>query len=328
MPRKKTIFILIFLVLLIVILLSVNFIYEKNGRIEEPKILWNGKQLSCANYSCNQLSSGNRKYQAYNPCLVQCGNDYKKYNDEQFNVIVPAGYELLAKKNLQDMENCFPLLENTLGVLPKYNELFITFILSDENKDFASPEASAVYYYRTKKSLDGDLKREESGRGVQINVDICNNAHELAHIFTGELHLPHWASEGIATYAAQKNSSTKLVCYDEGWKIGGSHSQTQIVKSYSDLNKSWGSKEVNGQNNWYNTAACVFVSLEQKYGADKIVQILKIFEKYALTHEPDVKIGEGLDQFSSKVFLEQGIAAVLGEEARQELEGMFKVGAY
>ncbi|MEK7159723.1 MAG: hypothetical protein AAB766_04465 [Patescibacteria group bacterium] len=323
MKHKKLIFLIIFLALLVGVLFFVNFIYEKPGQIEEPGTGWKGKQLSCANYSCNQLNSGNRNYQAYNPCLVQCAQEYKKYNDGQFNVIVPVGYEALAKKNLADMKNCFPLLEKTLGMTPYYDQLYLTFVLGDENKDFASPEASSVYYYRTKKSLDSELKRDETGRGSEVGADICNNGHELTHIFTGQLNLPHWASEGIATYAAMKNSSTKLVCYDEGWKLSGSYAQTQIVKSYADLNKSWNSKEVNAQNNWYNTAACVFVRLEQKYGADKVIQLLKTFEKYATTHEPDMKIGDGLDRFSSKVFIESGIIEVLGDKAKLELKTIF-----
>ena len=321
--RKKTIFFIIFFALLVGVLVFVNFIYNQSGRLDENIVSWSGESLSCANYSCSQLNLDNRNYQAYHPCLVQCGKEYEKYNDGQFNVIVPVGYGAIAKKNLMDMKNCFPLLKKTLGVLPKYNELFITFILSDENKDFASPEASGVYYYRTKKSIDSDLKRDETGRGVEVGVNVCNNAHELTHIFTGQLNLPHWASEGIATYAAMKNSSTKLVCYEEGWKFSGSHAQTQIIKSYSDLNKSWNSKEPSAQNNWYNTAGCVFERLAQKYGEEMIVQVLQTFEKYAVNHEPDVKIGEGLDQFSSKIFIEQGIAAVMGEEAKKELKLIF-----
>ncbi len=307
---------------------------EENAPEENTEFFWSGEDLSCAKFSCSnaEKSAGksNREFPVYHPCLVNCSNGYQIFESGQFAVVVPTGYELLAEEHLSDLQYCFPLLKEQLGLVPFYNKVYVVFPLAQESKAYAATSFSSIYYYRTKDQLDSAIrsikKRADGGLTAAVGSDKCMNAHEFTHIFTGELHLPRWANEGIAIYVTTQIPDVKdkpSYCASDGLRFKSVKGENFIP--YSDLSKSIGEVEESNEHYLYETASCVFDYIAKNYGQDKIKLIIKKFAEYAANNEPDEKIGKGLDRFSSKVFIEEGIVPVVGEEIKTDLDKMFNL---
>jgi hypothetical protein len=300
---------------------------------EDSSINWSGEELSCAEFSCSDAGSGDRKSVPYHPCLVKCSDGYQISESGQFAVIVPTGYELLAEKHLDDLQYCFPLLKEQLGLVPFYNKVYVVFPLAKESKSYAATSTSSIYYYRTEDQLDSVLrsfkKRSDEGLDFGVGSDSCLNAHEFTHIFTGELHLPRWANEGIATYMTTQMPDVKgkpNYCADDGlrWKT----LKEEKFVPYFDLSKSLGAVtpvDETNENYLYETASCVFDYIAKNYGQDKIKLIMQKFAEYAANHEPDEIIGKDMNRFSSGVFIEEGIVPIIGEDAKVWLKKMFNL---
>ncbi|OGJ42010.1 hypothetical protein A3I58_01575 [Candidatus Peregrinibacteria bacterium RIFCSPLOWO2_02_FULL_39_10] len=313
--------------------------FLKNDVVDEPVVkedvdaTWSGEELSCVEFSCSNLESSNDRISVvYHPCLVKCSNGYKISESGQFAVIVPTGYELLAEKHLDDLQYCFPLLKEQLGLVPFYNKVYVVFPLADESKSYASTSTSSIYYYRTKDQLDSAQKsfkkRSDEGLNFGVGPDSCINAHEFTHIFTGELHLPRWANEGIAEYMITQMPDVKdkpSYCADD--VLHFKSLKDEKFEPYSDLSKSFGVPDVDESNEdyLYETGACVFDYISEKYGQDKIKLIMQRFAEYAANHEPDEIIGKDMNRFSSKIFIREGIVPVIGEDAKVWLKKMFNL---
>ncbi|MFA4891718.1 MAG: hypothetical protein WC604_05245 [Candidatus Gracilibacteria bacterium] len=318
MSGKSRIFVGI--VVAAILFLAVFVLLSQFWNEEVTELLWSGEELSCVEFSCSDSGSGDRKSVPYHPCLVQCSDGYEMFESGQFAVIVPTGYELLAEKHLEDLQYCFPLLKEQLGLVPFYNKVYVVFPLAEESKSYASTSSSSIYYYHTKDQLDSlqksFRKRTDEGLNSGVGPDSCTNAHELTHIFTGELHLPRWANEGIATYVAAQAPD---YCEDDGLHF------KSFFAPYSDLSKSLGDVEESNEHYLYETGACVFDYIAKNYGQDKIKLIMQKFAEYAATHQPDEIIGKGMNRFSSGVFIEEGIVPVVGEGVKAVLEKMFSL---
>lgn len=318
---KKAIIIVLTLAAVIAALYALRFylfLEKDNLRLKV------GNQFDCSQYSCAQLEEPGTRLKEYHYCLVDCGKSYIKVEDENFAVIVPAGYELLAKSHLQDLKNCEPLLAGFLGITPDDEIQLITFVKNNEFEAYASAEGSGVFYYKTEHALQSELKRLKNGVGIGVSEGRCLNAHELTHIYTKRLKLPHWANEGLATYVEWKFSGQKqpVECLSDGWRYVQSKNNGTVL--YSDLNKSWGSNDDSAQMNWYNSASCVFDFIVKKFDPSAVGGVLTHFDSVAAKLVPDEKIGQGMDRFSTKTFLEKAIAPVLGEAIEKELKNKFK----
>ena len=304
---------------------------EDDVVVEASAPSWSGEESSCAEFSCSNLESGDRKSVPYHPCLVKCSDGYQMFESGQFAVIVPTGYELLAQEHLKDLQYCFPLLKEQLGLTPFYNKVYVVFPLAQDSKSYAATSASSIYYYRTKDQLDSALrsikKRADGGLTSAVGPDKCMNAHEFTHIFTGELHLPRWANEGIATYATTQMPDVKeksSYCADDGLRFKSSSGEK--FAPYSDLSKSLGAVvDETNEDNLYETGSCVFDYIAKNYGHDKIKLIMQKFAEYTANHEPDEIIGKDMNRFSSKVFIEEGIVPIVGEDVKVWLKKMFNL---
>lgn len=292
--------------------------------VTKARVEKNGEQLDCSRYSCEQLKAQGTRLTEYQYCLVDCGKSYIKVEDGNFVVIAPAGYEMLAKAHLQDLENCEPLLTGFLGITPDEEILAITFVKGEKTAAYAGAEGSGVFYYKTESALQSELKRIKSGAGIGVKEGHCLNAHELAHIYTNRLKLPHWANEGLATYVEWKFAGTgqQVECLSDGWR----HTQgkNNKIALYSDLNKSWSGGD-SAQNDWYNSAACVFDFIVKKFDASAVGGVLIYFDGVAAKSVPDEKIGLGMERFSTKTFFEKAIAPVLGQSVVNELKEKFEL---
>lgn len=319
---KKAIIVFLVLAVVIGILYAVRFYLYSN--YISPRLEVGGSQFDCSQYSCDQLKEPGTRLKEYNYCLVDCRKSYIKIEDGNFVVIAPAGYELLAEAHLQDLENCEPLLTGFLGITPDEEMLLITFVKAEKTAAYASGAGSGIFYYKTEQALQSELKRLKSGAGIGIQEGRCLNAHELTHIYSDRLKLPHWANEGLATYGEWRFTWTAqpVVCLDVGWK----HlwEEDDKIVPYSDLNKSWGAGDA-GQIKWYNSAACVFDFIVKKFDASAVGGVLTYFDGVADELVPDEKIGAGLDRFSTKTFIEKALAPVLGEKIKNELLAKFNL---
>lgn len=302
---------------LIVILIAViagTFYFQKplsrqKKEVVKKEIEWVGESYPCQKYSCEDLDDRTTRTQEYFYCLLDCpqAKSYQKIEDGQLVSIAPSGYDTVNQFYLDDLKICFPELKNVLGITPYYDKLVNHLVLVEDGADLLPDMANEEgAFLRHEKSW---FEREGKSLAGKV-AEVCTNGHELAHVFTTHLNLPHWASEGIAEYAAWKSrgeTSVSIEC-----RANGLVGYDQKLISYSDLGQTWDSRIPSSQTQWYNSAACIFDLISQKYGKEKISEILQNFEEYSSKN-------------STSVFIENGLVPILGEQIKNELKDRFRI---
>lgn len=289
MPKK---FIVYLILIALIVGAAVYFFSQLDDGVQQTEdnttvSSWVGKPYPCEKYSCADLDVPEKRVKEYFYCLLDCpqAKKYKKFEDGQLASVALVNYDLVGQAQLNDLKICFPKLKSLLGVMPFYDKLISYQVLVSDGADILPDMANEEgAFLRHEKSWFDREEETLAGSGApagyfgDTNTAKCSNAHELTHVFTAHLDLPHWMSEGIAEYAVWQIGEPPthpIECRDNGW-FG--YDVWEIRKNklfaYSDMNQAWSSRETGAQMKWYNSAACVFDYIAKTYGQNKIKDVL------------------------------------------------------
>lgn len=225
----------------------------------------------------------------------------------RFSVIVPKGYELLAEKNLEDLQHCYPLIKEFLGIEPFHKKTYLKIEISTTGENRGFSDMVGINYLRSPENIDMDLKEVQTNNSegflYRSSLDYCANTHEFVHVFVGHLQLlPDWANEGIAEYTQkhiQNGSKDHFECRDDGWygkDFWGDNKEKQFP--FSDLDTEL------YENGGYRTALCFWEFVDTNYGRESIPKIFQLFDR---------RIQENTFRGN---FVDEILVPVLGEEIR------------
>jgi len=199
------------------------------------------------------------------------------YKDGTLTSVVPIGYELLGKKTLEDLKNCWNLIPKWLGITPYYNGAIVKWYISKNgNQPGLYATKGLILYGLSKDTLDANLKattnNDPNNFFYNSSPTYCSNAHEFTHLVVDKHSLPKWANEGIAVYSQdinQNDGSPRLDCREDGiFQKDWWTDDKEKLFPYSDLTKVYDPSSDSGTAIWYNSAGCFWKMFNQKYGTN------------------------------------------------------------
>ena len=235
-------------------------------------------------------SAPSDQLQRYRDCLAR-GNDHRNCVIEVpyhpiadagevmkvsngYLVIGPARYSEVLSYLLADNALCTPRLEEWLGIdgpTPVSHRLVVT---DDYSGGYAVP---FVQVYSVGSGVGWDEFAADEGPWRQPHLEgICSNAHELTHLILGEVPMPGWLNEGLATYMQDSGRSgygrsQPVECREHGW-YGRDFDGVVREVPFQDLMIY--DPDVHGIY-YYYTAMCFWEYLEDQYGTGAIQEILR-----------------------------------------------------
>jgi hypothetical protein len=193
---------------------------------------------------------------------------------ENVKVLVPEGYEDVAKAHVEDLITCQPLLSDFFGgvAFPK-DELLMKIYVSTDDSNRGSHLSGKIIYRRSQVNIDIDLQMvlTNSPEGFLYNSgsDYCANTHELTHAFFSESPIPSFGDEGLAQFTQKHNQGDiydNLDCQSDGYY---SYDEWNI---YSDMSP----ENILD----YNTAMCFIEELVNTYGWSDFYAMLARLDMY------------------------------------------------
>jgi len=195
-----------------------------------------------------------------------------------FIVIVPAAYEALANYQLIDNQICAAALESYLGIsMPQ--PVVERGVISDYSGGYAGSQGG-IFTSGQASTFDLFLTNLPDSWRYALNGQ-CANAHELTHLFLGDVPMPGWLNEGLATITqttARTNyyNDLNIDCRDAGWYGMDFYGTVQEVP-YQNLMVY--DTNVPGIY-YYYTGMCFWDYIESTYGAQAVQQIVQATVAY------------------------------------------------
>ncbi len=212
----------------------------------------------------------------------------KQWGD--YAAIVPYEYEAIAALALADLRLCTEDLEAYLGIPLPVEPIYEHFALSEE---ISTNYASAVHIVLIARQNSPYFSDLAAGAHVFINWENvftgkCSQAHELAHVFVANTHIPGWLNEGLATYMAQPGrvewfSEAAYRCEETGWTDLSPYGSQEFTP-YVPLDEK-GEDLVDEVGNYYITGACFWDYFETTYGKEAFQQVVQLMALTDLTEE-------------------------------------------
>ncbi len=269
----------------------------------------------CGNNVCD-----GGEFEDFCPRDCKPGEQFTLLKDGRFDVVVPKGYELLGEKHLQDLEYCYELISEFLGITPSYNVIVLKISINSEGRNSGAAGSNTIFYEKSQENIVADLNdvkaNNPGGFLYKSSPTYCANTHEFVHVFVGHLSLPGWADEGIAEYA-QKNimagSKDYFECREDGW-YGKDYwgDDKEKLFAFSELDESPDNAE-GGEAKWYRTAMCFWEYVDKTYGKESIKQVFQRNDKLIKENR------------FYKNFVNEVLVPVLGEDVKNTLKQKFGV---
>jgi hypothetical protein len=179
---------------------------------------------------------------------------------DNVKVLVPRGYELLAKAHIEDLLTCQPLLTNFYGGIEfPEDEVVMKIYVSSDDSNLGSSAFGKIMYRRSQENIDYDLEtvitNNPEGFLYNSSADYCANSHELTHAYFNRAPLPNWGNEGLAQFTQKNNQGDifdHIDCQAEGYFSYGEWNVYSDMSTDSVLD--------------YNTAMCFVEELVETYG--------------------------------------------------------------
>jgi NAD+ synthase len=195
-----------------------------------------------------------------------------------FIAIMPASYEALANHRLVDDEVCANALENYLGIsMPQ--PVVGRGVISDYSGGYAGSQGG-IYTSGPTSTFDTFLDNLPDSWRYALNGQ-CVNAHEMTHLFLGDVPMPTWLNEGLATITqttARTNyyNNLDIECRESGW-YGRDYFGTVQEVPYQNLMVY--DSSVPGIY-YYYTGMCFWDAVESTYGSQAVQQIIQATVAY------------------------------------------------
>jgi hypothetical protein len=195
-----------------------------------------------------------------------------------YMVIVPAAYEALANYQLIDNQICATALESYLGIsIPQ--PVVERGVISDYSGGYAGSQGG-IFTSGPASTFDLYLSNLADSWRYALNGQ-CVNAHELTHLFLGDVPMPSWLNEGLATIAqttARTNyyNDLNIECREAGW-YGTDYYGTLQEVPYQNLMVY--DTNVPGIY-YYYTGMCFWDYIESTYGTQAVQHIIQATVAY------------------------------------------------
>jgi hypothetical protein len=249
------------------------------------------------------------------------GNPHEiKKQDGNFIAIVPAAYEALANYDLFDNEICAIALENYLGIA-RPQPVIGRSVISDYSGGYAGSQGG-IFTSGPASTFDHFLSNLPESWGYALKGQ-CVNAHELTHLFLGDVPMPTWLNEGLATIAqttARTNyyNDINIECRENGW-YGMDYFGNLQETPYQNLMVLDAS--VPGIY-FYYTGMCFWDYIEQNFGQDKVRDIIRATVAY---RNP---VYNGCTaETKSTYFIQDIVNPILGTDISSVTQAKFGFGA-
>jgi len=201
------------------------------------------------------------------------GNPHEiKKQAGNFISIVPAAYEALANHYLMDNEICAKALETYLGIaMPQ--PVIGRGVIADYTGGYFGSQGG-IYTSGPTSMFDNFLTNLPESWGYALKGE-CVNAHEMTHYFLGDVPMPTWFNEGLATIAqttARTNyyNNLNIECRENGW-YGVDYYGTEQEHPYQNLMVY--DTTIPGIY-YYYTGMCFWDYIEKTFGQDKVREIV------------------------------------------------------
>lgn len=195
-----------------------------------------------------------------------------------FIAIMPASYESLANYRLVDDEICANALETYLGIsMPQ--PVIGRGVISDYSGGYAGSQGG-IYTSGPASTFDTFLDNLPDSWRYALNGQ-CVNAHEMTHLFLGDVPMPNWLNEGLATISqttARTNyyNNLDIECRETGW-YGRDYYGTVQEVPYQNLMVY--DSSIPGIY-YYYTGMCFWDAVESTYGSQAVQQIIQATVAY------------------------------------------------
>lgn len=194
---------------------------------------------------------------------------------ENVKVLVPEGYETLAKAHIEDLIRCEQTLGNFFGGQINFplDKIVSKIYISNDDSNRGSSLSGTIIYRRSQENIDFDLQdvitNNPDGFLYDSSPDYCANSHELTHAFFGKAPFPSWANEGLAQFTQYHNQGDifhGIECKEDGY-----HKDNQWYE-YSDMS---GDNVLD-----YNTSMCYTQEVVNTFGWDNFYKMLNRLNKF------------------------------------------------
>ncbi|NQV07427.1 hypothetical protein HQ535_12830 [bacterium] len=198
----------------------------------------------------------------------------------EFIAIAPAEFEQVAAFAIADNRNCATPMRNYLGIQGPPVIAGRVVVADDYSGGYAAPfvEIYSVQSYDEWQRLLGEMGwwwRDVIG-------GYCGNSHEMTHLLLGELPLPGWLNEGLATFMEDTDRShdqteQPVECRETGWYGWDMAVSADAEVPYRDLMVF--DPDVFGIY-YYYTGMCFWDYIEQEFGPEKVREIVRETVQY------------------------------------------------
>jgi hypothetical protein len=237
-----------------------------------------------------------------------------------FIIIMPAAYETLANYNLIDNEICANALESYLGI-PMPQPVNGRGVISDYQGGYASMEGG-IYTSGPASIFDNYLTYMPDYWRYALNGQ-CLNAHEMTHLFLGDVPMPGWLNEGLATITETTERTNyynhlNIECRESGW-YGRDYYGTVQEVAYQNLMVY--DNSIPGIY-YYYTGMCFWDYIEGIYGQQKVREIVQA----TVAYRNPVYNGCTSDR-KSTYFIKDIVNPILGTDISSVTQAKFGFGA-
>lgn len=242
-----------------------NFILEKLDTTLTPQMqaLYDGCRTQYTHDQCIQYTVTNPVAEPHEIMKQWLG----------YIAIYPAQYDALASLAIADNALCAQNMETYLGIYAP-NPIVDRGVISE----FFFGQHSMANGILSGAPVDGyqNLMDRVPELWEAAHMGECRNAHEMTHLFLGDVPMPPWLNEGLATIMESTERSgyyrpLNHECREYGW-FGPDYEGVTREVPYQNLMVF--DNSIPGIY-YYYTGSCFWIYLEQNYGLDAIQQILQ-----------------------------------------------------
>ena len=286
----------------------------------------------CGDGICKKdnMYKGMIEYEDEFNCPIDClPEGYKTYQQGQFYVVAKPKHEILAKTINADMQYCYKLIKNYLGLDMDFDKSCWAVYPSDNYPAIKYQGSGTVCYPYMNPEQYLDLLPTQISTGdkeetfwTKSSPTYCSNAHEAVHMFP-QLSVDRWWSEGLAEYFTRKNHGDAggNQCQENGYYGPDYLLGEKKYFNYLDLsNVCFSNSDPQMNDSCYETSTCMISYLVDNYGYDVINKIMTTFKQYDTAHPATPG-----QVHTETEFIDHGIVPVTGEGVRSVLLSRFGV---
>lgn len=246
-----------------------------------------------------------------------------KLQKDQFFIISPVEHEVLVSSYLYDLVHCAANVGAYLGIdVPDW---VTRRLLNSDGFSGSSAGGNVIMTSGTNETFT--LHRANlMDWWRHLRAGGCLDPHEMTHVLLGDTPLPYWFNEGLATFMEDDSRSqyrfpmTAECLLAENSFVSNYYGSPEVLPYMNLMNENY-DPTVPGIY-YYWTGACLWVYLEQTYGADVIPKVVQELVKY----QDRVYNGCAINPPRPEVyFIRDILTPILGEDITPTLHEMFGI---